>query len=235
MKKSILAVALVAVMAFTALVLGIVAVAQRPLQGEQGTPGIQGEQGIQGNPGAQGNPGTAGNDGGDGTNGTNGTDGERGARMTVGVAFPIDVILGDSFLNTTTWNLYEVAGLNPTAWTFRGNLFGQTQSGQALMQAEVIAINALIDALQHINGIANLRNAINAIDTRINDWTGYPLIGVNHTELDAQRARLSILEGSALAPVEDILEALRQQLLNATAGMTQQDLADLMVSGIVPV
>ena len=102
------------------------------------------------------------------------------------------------------WNtanpLFQLTGINTgeiDAQTTRANNLEAGQAAVAAMQAEVVAINAMIDALATPNlgsgvagaqaGLVQFDADILAIDTRIGNWTGVTLVGVDNTTLNWQR------------------------------------------------
>jgi len=80
---------------------GLIDDLQKELAGLQGGTGAQGPQGPQGESGI------------------------RGATITRGTAFPTaNVRVGDIFINSTTWNIYELMSVGPNVWESFGNIRG---------------------------------------------------------------------------------------------------------------
>ncbi|MCL2061251.1 MAG: hypothetical protein FWH03_01315 [Firmicutes bacterium] len=78
----------------------------------------------------------------------------------------------------------------------------------AASEAEVTAINALIAALSEFETSATLSDAIDAIDTRLNEWTGDALVGVDHAALSTQRARITTLSNAEVTYVRGLINNL---------------------------
>lgn len=101
-------------------------------QGPTGLPGPTGPQGLQGIPGIPGPqgepgpPGPPGLDGVDGADGPAGVPGTPGSKWHWGTTAPTCAIgsVGDLYLQTGTWNIWEKTGTSAPCWTNQGNIKG---------------------------------------------------------------------------------------------------------------